>query len=95
LQLPKNVQHDSLEKKRDRSHSHQQSIISQRLQIGDRIAKLKAEKCKLQQDFFVTRQSDVPQTKKRETSEFFEEQIQQVDEEIAQGGDRELLSLAT
>jgi hypothetical protein len=67
-------------------------IVSQRLQIGDRIAKLKAEKRKLQQDFFVHRQSDVPQTKKRETSEFFEEQIQQVDEEIAQG-DRELSSL--
>jgi hypothetical protein len=91
-ELQKNRQHDSLEKKRDRSHSHKQSVVSQRLKIGDRIAKLKAEKRKLQQDFFVHRQSDVPQKKKRETSEFFEEQIQQIDEEIAQG-DRELSSL--
>jgi ElaB/YqjD/DUF883 family membrane-anchored ribosome-binding protein len=91
-ELRKNREHDSLEKKRDRFHSHKQSVVSQKLKIGDRIAKLKAEKRKLQQDFFVHRQSDVPQTKKRETSDFFEEQIQQVDEEIAQG-DKELLSL--
>lgn len=88
----KNRQHDSLEKKKDRSRSHKQSVVSQRLQIGDRIAKLKAEKRKLQLDLFVHRQSDVPQKKKRETSDFFEEQIQQVDEEIALG-DREMSSL--
>jgi hypothetical protein len=62
------------------------------LQIGDRIAKLRAEKRKLQQDFFIHRQSEQAQKKKKEASDFFEEQIHQIDDEIAQG-DRELASL--
>jgi hypothetical protein len=83
-ELRQNRIHDTLEKKKDRSHAQQQSRISQKMQIGDRIAKLKAEKRKLQQDFFLRGQSDEPAKKKKELSDFYKEQIKQVEEEIAQ-----------
>jgi hypothetical protein len=84
--------HDALKKNKDRTHSEKQNAQSQRQKIGDRIAKLKAEKRKLQQDFLLHRQANIPEKRKKETTDLYAEQILQVEEEIAQG-DREVSSL--
>jgi hypothetical protein len=62
-------------KKRDRDHLQKQKI-------DDRIAKLRSEKRKLQQELLLCKQNDLLNKKKKEMTDLFEEQIKQVEEEI-------------
>jgi protein subunit release factor A len=64
-------------KKRDCDHLQKQKIV-------DRIAKLRSEKRKLQQELLLYKQNDIPNKKKKEMTDLFEEQIKQVEEEIEQ-----------
>jgi hypothetical protein len=56
----------------------------QKQKIGDRIAELRSEKRKLQQELLLYKQNDLPIKKKKEMTDLFEEQIKQVEEEIEQ-----------
>jgi hypothetical protein len=91
-ELQQNCVHDALEKSKDCTHLEKQNAQSQRQKIGDHIAKLKAEKRKLQQDFLLHWQANIPEKRKKETTDLYAEQILQVEEEIAQG-EREVSSL--
>jgi type III secretory pathway lipoprotein EscJ len=64
-------------KKRDRDHLQKQKI-------GEGIAKLRLEKRKLQQELLLYKQNNLPNKKKKEMTNLFEEQIKQVEEEIEQ-----------
>jgi type III secretory pathway lipoprotein EscJ len=54
----------------------------QKQKIGDCIAKLRLEKHKLQQELLLYEQNNLPNKKKKEMTNLFEDQIKQVEEEI-------------
>jgi hypothetical protein len=87
VQRENSLKHEALEK-RDCAYSQQQKL-------GDCIAKHKAEKLKLQQELLLHDQNKPfpkKKKKKKEMTDLFEEQIKQVEEEIAQD-ERHVLSL--